>query len=271
MKFIPLILMLLVAGAAADEPRTDQESPWKRLFNRQAAEWTIGPAARADETYRLVEQPLLQWSQPVRGGQEGLVRLWTDRDGRPAVVATLFVWPAADGRQGVAHEMQSLAEEPLTGRWGERVRWSPTAAGVTWHELRGASVPASTPAERLREMRKLAARFQATTVDREGRTLELRLLPRPVFRYAVPAGGQAIDGGLFALVQGTDTELILWLEAARTAEGPRWHYAFARMTDLETRVSLGDAEVFRVSRTDFDRPAETYFNTTVEFYSKPPE
>jgi hypothetical protein len=55
-----------------------------------------------------------------------------------------------------------------------------------------------------------------------GQRTELRLLSTPVYRYQV-------DGALFAFVcaVATDPEAFLLLEARKTDEGPRLHYAFA--------------------------------------------
>jgi hypothetical protein len=57
---------------------------------------------------------------------------------------------------------------------------------------------------------------------------ELRLLNQPVYRYASEAGG-VIDGGLFALVESTDPEAWLMLEAVKADGGSAWRFAVARM------------------------------------------
>jgi hypothetical protein len=52
------------------------------------------------------------------------------------------------------------------------------------------------------------------------------------------------DGALFALVQGTDPEAFVVLEARGDGKAARWEYAIARFTDLAIRVRLKDQEVF---------------------------
>ena len=79
----------------------------------------------------LVKEPLLKWSQPVRGGQDGAVYVWL-HEGRPAVVGTFFVWPDRDGRFGVSHELHALAAKAVRARpmASSRQRpWSCSGAG----------------------------------------------------------------------------------------------------------------------------------------------
>ena len=50
------------------------------------------------------------------------------------------------------------------------------------------------------------------------------MMAQPIHRYAEEA---AMDGAVFAFVQGTDPEALLLLES-RTGKGSvRWHFAFA--------------------------------------------
>ena len=126
-----------------------------------------------------------------------------------------------------------------------------SAAGVDFKEVRNAPRPAKSPAERLRQMKAIAAEFKATMTgwagdnsDRE----ELRLLPRPLYRYDL-AGATApepplIDGGLFAYVMGTDPEVVLALEAVGTADKADWQYALVRATSGGLEVKLGDRVVW---------------------------
>jgi hypothetical protein len=67
-----------------------------------------------------------------------------------------------------------------------------------------------------------------------------------------------IDGAVFALVSsaGTDPEIILLLEARKTAEGPRWVFGAARFSDMSLWLKHKDLEVWSAIRG----PENTFTN-----------
>jgi hypothetical protein len=67
----------------------------------------------------------------------------------------------------------------------------------------------------------------------------LRPLVKPLYRFE----GNT-DGALFALVQGTDPEALVLLEARNELDGAHWEYAVARFTDLEIHIRYRGQEVF---------------------------
>ena len=104
-------------------------------------------------------------------------------------------------------------------------------------------------------MKSLAEQFQSTLVgwklddsDRE----ELRLLPRPLYRYQlkdVPdAEGMVVDGAVFAFVMGTDPESLLLIEAVREREATKWQSAFARRTSGELEGRHREQVVWKAPR-----------------------
>jgi hypothetical protein len=168
-------------------------------------------------------------------------------NGRPVAMASIYPW-----KGNMIHEFDSLSREgKLVARDKDRVVWSPEAPGVEFKDVPDAPRPAKAAAERLRQMKGIAARFKATLTgwrgddaDRE----ELRLLPRQLYRYELKAAKEAeadlLDGALFACVQGTDPEVVLVLEAIGTAEKAAWQYALVRATSGGLEVKLGDAVVW---------------------------
>ncbi len=103
----------------------------------------------------------------------------------------------------------------------------------------GAAAPATTPAERLRQMRDLAREFHIVMETESGRS-DLRLLTQPVYRYEAKT-----DGALFAFVLTTDPEAWLLIEERerrgnaglalriRPDEQPGPHRATSRSRSLE--------------------------------------
>ena len=92
----------------------------------------------------------------------------------------------------------------------------------------------------------LARRFSATIVepateDRE----EMRILPRPIHRYASPEAG-VIDGAVFGLMtSGTNPGALVMLELRRSGSAnPVWQYGIAGMTACAITVTLDSKEVW---------------------------
>src|SRR5947209_7567407 len=98
------------------------------------------------------------------------------------------------------------------------------AAGKYEFALEGAE----EPAQRLLQMRELAAGCAVTKRERDDSASELRLLPQPIYRYEAAQAG-VIDGAIFVFVQGTDPDLFLLLEARESGGKAEWQFAACRM------------------------------------------
>ena len=152
---------------------------------------------------------------------------------------TFFTFKLPDGTRCITHERHSLAARPVEATWrGDKV-WSTSRPGLAFQPVPNAPVPADTAPARLRQMQALVREFSANTIDSKGSTWTLRPLVKPLYRYESKS-----DGALFALVQGTDPEAFVVLEAKGDGKDAHWEYAVARFTDLEIRVRLKDREVF---------------------------
>lgn len=187
--------------------------------------------------YTLEPKPLLRWSNPVSGIEDGALWLWT-KDGQP--VATIDTFSTNKGKT-YSHQCQSLAEEPLVCQVGGKVQWSPQQAGVAYKPVPEAPKPSSTAAGRLIQMRAIAREFTVEDDFKtrwrgtEFNTHELRLLSQPLYRYG-REGQPVVDGALFAYALGTACEALLLLEARDQNGEPVWHYALAGQTAYELRA-----------------------------------
>jgi hypothetical protein len=250
--------LALRTTCGADPPGKDEpdEEPKKLndLIEKSVHWYDVLPSS--DATTPLTPQPILRWRNVVRGQKgEAMLVVWA-HNGRPVAVAGIYPW---EGK--MSHEFDSLSREgKLIARDKDRVIWSPTTAGVDFKDVPGAPRPAKTAAERLRQMKAIAERFKATMTGWQGDNADqeqLRLLPRPLFRYdlagAKDADPNLLDGGLFAYVQGTDPEVILVLEAVGTAEKSAWQYAFVRATSGGLEVKLGDELVWSARKFPANR------------------
>ena len=94
-------------------------------------------------------------------------------------------------------------------------------------------------------MKRMARDFTATKVERDGGRQEMRLLPQPIYRYAAEKNG-VLDGAIFVMVQGTDPEVFLLLEARGKADEARWMFAPARMNSTGFEVRYRDKPAWSV-------------------------
>jgi hypothetical protein len=275
MKLVIAVVIATAAYGSASGDEKDKDKPpekmsgWQRLFRKQAAEYKFVVEGDGSSDVHLVAEPILQWSQPVRGGADGAVFVWTE-EGQPIAIGTFFIWPTDDGKQGVTHELHSLSQLPLVAAWHNR-RWTPPKDSIVWNPVPDAPKPGTSAEQRLRQMRDLARQFSAESHDKDDRKWDLRLLPRPIYRSDVdrksqPAAAErdVLDGALFGFVEGTDLEIVLSIRAAKTATGHRWEYALARMSDFRLAVRHGETAVWEVDRASFDNPRVAYYCSTVE-------
>ncbi len=227
------------------EPRSRSEQLLS-LHVQDAASYAIFRDTAKKQPLELRREPIYRWSNPTRvGGQEGDVFLWTYQ-GRPEVVASIFSHPHNRGNlRTVCHELHSLSEAVLTVDRESPNQWVPQGPGVELKPVPGAPTPAATPAARLVQLRALARDFSGRSLSDKNQAWTLRLLPRPLHRYE-STDPEVIDGAVFALVSsaGTDPEIILLLEARKTAEGSRWVFGAARFSDMSLWLKYKEDEVW---------------------------
>lgn len=263
---------------ADDKPAQNPKlSGWQRLFRKQSAGYKVIVEGDDGGQAKLVPEPLLQWNQPVRGGADGAVFVWT-REGRPVAIGTMFIYPIEGGRQGLVHELHSLSQSPFVATWRDR-RWTPPQASIVWNRVPDAPAPAAKSEQRLRQMRDLARQFSAESHDKNDRRWDLRCLVRPIFRYdldrkedSTAADDDVLDGALFGFVEGTDLEIVLSFEARKTSEGYRWEYALSRMSDFRLVMKLADKTVWEAEpNPPNDNPRQAYYCSRVETRSSADE
>lgn len=253
----PLLACGFVSAFAAVPAQTDgppaavsaRQKSLERQFRASLDWYTV--FASPDATTPLPPLSVLRWTNAPRG-QEGepTLLLWAEA-GRPVALSSVYPWAGS-----LVYDCVSLSRGPgLTVKESGRTVWSPTTPGVTFKAIPDAPAPAANPAARLSQMKLLADRFKVTMtglkVDLSDRE-EMRLLPKPIYRYA-PAAGQTapadlIDGAVFAFVQGTDPEAVLLLEAVRSEGRPAWQFAFGRATSAGLIARLGNAVVWTAAR-----------------------
>jgi hypothetical protein len=223
--------------------------------------WRVGPVGEG-AAFERTEKSVLRFTNPQVGRVYGDVHLYL-KEGRPEAVVCVyrFFFPG----QSLGAECTSLSEKPLVAHRHEHVVWSPSEGGLKFQAVAGAPAPARDKGERLRQMRAMARDFSAVLTDTRnvvtGTPQTLRLLTQPLHRYQ-PKDPHIQDGGLFAMVVGTDPEAFLMLESRANAEGTsRWEFALARMNGGAMSVRLGEKVVWKfpgLAVAEYHRPQAGY-------------
>lgn len=246
-----LAAVLFTAALVAQDERPDAPTTLRGLVEEAVENVQVF----ADEDAEEPARPFigLRWDNNTRGSEDGMTVLYL-HEGRPIAAACVFPL-----RGSIVHEFSALAPQGVIARRKDQSSplWQTRESVVTYAPIPDAPRPETSPAGRLRQMKALAGEFQATTlgwdpanVNRE----ELRLLPRPMYRYeakdpvAKQDGKEAalIDGAAFVFVTGTDPEALLLIEAVRKSSGPVWQYGFARRTTAAVEARHRDKVVWSV-------------------------
>jgi len=240
-------------GGAAQRLEVDE-------FKQSAARYRIATDTGRPKDVVLTQEPVLHWTNPVRGTVAGAVFVWV-ADGRPEVVGSIYRYQE-DGTMVEENEFQSLATSGLTASRDGQPVWVPRTPGIRMAPIPGAPKPAAAAAERLRQMRSLAREFHAFFNAPEDQS-ELRLLPKPLFRYETKRPDLP-DGALFAFVLTTDPEVLLMIEARPVGGAPVWHYGLARMSMVNLRAAHKDHEVWKADwASDLRNPSNPYISIRV--------
>ncbi len=234
-----VVVIVFLGGASAQSvPQTAEQL--QAAFDKAPLKFEFEGGVSGDEKFTLVKQPLLNWSNPERRTPAGAVYIWT-LHGRPAVAMSLY-----PNNSVIDQEFQSLSLYPLKAKVEGLGVWNPQEAGVVMKPLESDTKPSESKPARLRQMRAIAREFTSNLVP-PGKTIPLRMLPSPLFRYSSEKTPTVIDGALFAFVQGTDPEVLLMIEAVSNESGETsWQYGLARMSMVPMEVLHQDESVWKV-------------------------
>jgi hypothetical protein len=243
--------VVVVAATPAQEPKAPAEKEVLSGNVLKAAEFAAAESQRYDirhadggkQPLTLLKQPVLRWSNPLRGEIHGSVVLWTN-GGCPEAAASIYQF---FHRKQLNVELVSLTEAPLKAERNGKVRWSPEA-GLKFAALAGGPEPATTPEQRQFQMRGLARKFAGFLAEPDqpdDKLTELRLMARPLHQYEA-SDGSGREGAVFAFVTTTDPEILLLIESRRGAKGREWVWAAARMHFRPLQLKLADKVVWEV-------------------------
>ena len=158
-KLCFLLLITAIALRAAAQPPAAPPKKEELSGNAaKAAEFAAAEAVRYDirhadngkRAFKLLPEPVLRWSNPIRGEVHGSVVLWTN-NGCPEAAASIYQF---FHREQINVELVSLSEAPLKANRNDRLRWSPEA-GVKFAAFPGGPETADTGDRRQLQMREI--------------------------------------------------------------------------------------------------------------------
>jgi hypothetical protein len=226
-----------------DDPKDEKTraAEFHVIAKREAAAYTIRHLG-SDRPLTLKPEPILKWSNPVKGSIYGDVFIWTE-NGRPEAVASIYKWYSPHTHR--ANEFHSLALDKLIGKRDGVPVWTPSRPGLELKPIPAAPVPADSAAARLRQMRTLAREFTGHQTSRQRVKRDMRLLTEPLYRYE-NTKGDLIDGGLFVFVVATDPDAFLLIEAHRTKGGAaEWRFGATRMYTESVGIAHRGREIWK--------------------------
>jgi hypothetical protein len=255
--------LCLLGPVAADDPEEiSDEQRAQHLEHMKKVASSIRLLAnqrQADSVVKLVEDPILRYSDDTRLLFESSLWIWSD-GGRPSAVLAVEYYPKHRKGPRWLYEIASLSTQRIAAQREPDLRWAAKGPGLRLRTLDDADPAADKPARRLAQMKELRNRFSASEKAPVGGRIELRPLNSPLHRYADSEEG-VVDGAIFAFANGTNPEVLLVIEAhARKDAGSSWQYGLVQMTGATVAVELGGKEVWQCEEADPPAVRESYVN-----------
>lgn len=252
----------------ADPPGAKPGTPEKgadadEQYRREAAEVVGGIelemlAGGTWSKVKRIEKPLLFYGDPTRENDRGSVWGWGDK-GRPVALLELFQSP--NDRARWFYTICNTSGGKVRASRGGRPWWRENDSATEPKPVPGAPAPAADAKQRQLQLKPLARKFTAHEFwDPDNSRYELRRLDRPLRAYSDEAGG-VLDGGLYVLANGTNPEILLFVEARtdpKDKSKPSWQFAVGRLSHAELHLEHDGKEVFNSPRGDrlsgWDKP-----------------
>lgn len=224
-----------------DELRVRQREQWTKYYIQKIKDYSFNFESDSATPLKLLPDSKLHYLNTVRGREtHGEMFIWT-ANGKCVLAGSILSYDMAENSRRVAHEFHSFSEKKIEGGHSQ-FPVDMEAPGVKFVEIAGAPAVPKARALRLVQLRRLAKSFEATTLAGGDVVRPLRALNQPIYRYETKEIDD--DGAVFAYVTGTDPELLVAIESRPTKDGPKWHFAAARFTDLPITLKYKKVSVW---------------------------
>jgi hypothetical protein len=236
-------------AAPESEARKKQREENLKAMEERAAGTKVRLVAKGKAPdAELVPRPLFHYTDQPRRITDATLWGWV-ADGRLVAVCKIEKYDHENPANQWLYCFGSLAPGLLEGEWVWGYAWSAKKPGIELAPIAAAPPPAEGRPARLRQMKDIAGRFAATIIDTSiDARQEMRLLPRPIYRYEKPAGDM-LDGAIFGLTtNGTNPDAILVVELHENRRsGGEWKFGVAGMTAEGLSVKFDNKEVWTKS------------------------
>jgi hypothetical protein len=265
-----LSVLSFASGAGQEPPEAKKDESVPDEQYRRDAEKVVGgielemlSGDRWDKVKRI-EKPLLYYGDPTRNNDRGSVWAWGEK-GRP--VAVLELYRGVINRTKWVAVICNTSGGKLRAKRGGEPWWLANDSASELKDVAGAPVPAADAAQRQRQLKQLAGKFAGHEFwDPDNTRYDLRRLDRPLHTYRDEDAG-ILDGALYTLANGTNPEILLFVEA-RTKDGAKaWRFTTGRLAHAELHLEYDGKEVFTAPRADRERltaPDKPYWLSFIE-------
>lgn len=258
---VVLVFMFFSLGCGVVRAEEGEIKKQRRLefIRTTLSQFEVVTADEPSIPLTLSAEPAQWYTNPVRSATgTGATFFWLDGT-RPVMAMCASI---RDGGK-VFRELSLLQDVPLRATRDGKVIWNPRGVAKPWTRVPEAPQPGQSEPMRLIQMRSIVRRFEARLLKEGMESGTLRAQPKPLYRYDDSETG-VIDGAVFALVEATDPEAFLLLEASAEDAGSVWRYTLARMTSRPSEFLLDGIELWNTHaywqhpRTKEDPYSEAY-------------
>jgi len=235
------------ATAESDEQAAERMR-LRELMGRRLRKIAVTLAEDSKRSGELVKSPLLTYTDEPRFVNAGTMWAWTlKKDARPIAMCKIEHFDPKRLPQRPSNWLycfNSLSHDLIHAEWPDGHQLTSRQPGVLFQKVPDAPAASDTPSGRLRTMKEISRRFSASFDFNNTRKEELRLLTRPLYRYADDEAG-IVDGAVFAVTwSGTNPTAVFLIELQKEQDKRSWKFAVAGMTDGGVVVRYDEKEVW---------------------------
>ncbi len=235
-----------------EAPISDAEKETRRASEKFVS--AIDLEMQSDDKWikvKRIEKPLLMFGDPTRGHNRGSLWAWGEK-GRPVATLELFQDSAKQGERWICSLCNTSGGKVRASRGGESW-WMENDSDVAIKDIPQAPAPTAEAPQRQRQLKLQSQKFTGHEIwDPNNSRYELRRIERPVHTYRDEAQG-LLEGGLFILANGTNPEILLFLEARTDPKDKTkavWQFAVGRSAHAELHLEYDGKEVFDSPRAN---------------------
>jgi hypothetical protein len=197
---------------------------------------------------KRIEKPLLFFGDSTRENDRGSVWGWAEK-GRP--VALVELYQNTNDRTNWVYAICNTSGGKLRANRRGAPWWRENNSASELKDIPSAPAPAADSPQKQRQLKLIAQKFTGHQFwDPNNSRYELRRLERPLYTYRDEAAG-VLEGGLFTLANGTNPEILFFVEARvdpNDKSKATWQYAVGRLAHAELHMEYDGKEIFNAPR-----------------------